>query len=148
MAKFNFLNSFGNPFVRLLIRSPFHSMIDHSVALIIYTGRKTGVTRSVPVNYLKEGNTLHIISLSSRKWWRNLHGGAAVKVVVEGKEHNGWAELIENGEQVIGELHKIYSANPQLARYIQIGLDENGVPLEKDLKAAAKKRVAIRIQLT
>ena len=69
-------------------------------------------------------------------------------MVVEGKEHNGWAELIKNVEQVIGELHKIYSANPQLARYIQIGLDENGVPLEKDLKAAAKNRVAIRIQLT
>jgi hypothetical protein len=148
MPQDTLINYFGNPFVKILLRSPLHHFIDKNVVLIQYTGRKTGEPRSVPVNYLQMGNILHIISLKNRNWWRSMRGGASVRVLMNGKERNGWAELVEDNKKVTSELRLIYTEHPQNAHFIQIGLDENRKPLEADLQVAAKKRVAILIQLS
>jgi len=148
MDQKDFLNSIANPFVKLLLRSPLHKMVDKNVVLIIYTGRKTGETHSVPVNYVREGKTLHIISQRGWTWWRNLRDGAAVKIILEGKQYSGWAALSEDQEAVVAELRKIYSANPQNAHLINVSLDQDGTLNEGDLPAAAKDRVAVIITIS
>jgi hypothetical protein len=37
----------ANPFVRMLLRSPAHGMLDPSVMLLHVTGRKTATSRSI-----------------------------------------------------------------------------------------------------
>ena len=148
MNEKDFMNSIANPFVKLLLRSPLHKLADKSVVLIIYTGRKTGETHSVPVNYVKEGNTLHIISQRDRTWWRNLRDGAAVKIILEGKQYSGWAALIEDQAAVVAELRKIYSSNPQKAHLINVRLYHDGTLDESDLTIAAKERVAITLTIS
>ncbi len=86
----------GNSFVKLMLRSPLHGMIDNGVMLITVTGRKSGKPITTPVNYLPLGDSLAIVSLRERTWWRNLRrrtspseDGAAVTVRLKGKDAPG-----------------------------------------------------------
>ena len=145
MDQKDFLNSITDPIVKLLLRSPLYKLADKNIVLIIYTGRKTGATHSEAVNYVKEGKTLHIICERNRAWWRNLRGGAAVKIILESKQYSGWADLKEDQESVLAELRKIFVANPQNAHLENVSMDQNGKPDEGDLSTVAKDRVAIVI---
>jgi hypothetical protein len=60
------MNTIANPLIKLLVRTPLHKLVDDGVVLITYTGRKSGKTITVPVNYLQVGHDLHIISFRSR----------------------------------------------------------------------------------
>lgn len=59
-----------NPMMKWLIASPLHIFVSKNMMLITYTGRKSGVTYTTPVNYLREGNTLYVTSWRERTWWR------------------------------------------------------------------------------
>jgi hypothetical protein len=100
MPQINLMNSLANPFVKLLASSPLHNLTDEKVVLITFTGRKSGKTKTVPVNYLLINKTLHIISLRNRNWWRNLKGGASIEVLLKGVKQNAWADLVEDQQKV------------------------------------------------
>jgi hypothetical protein len=75
-----FMNKFVNPLVRLILRSPLHGLMDGSLLLIIYRGRKSGKDYTLPVQYARDGSTIYIVPGMPEKktWWRNLRGGAPV----------------------------------------------------------------------
>jgi len=148
MPTINFMNSFANPFVKILARSPLHNLVDKGVILITYMGRKSGKTNTVPVNYLQEAKTIHVISFRHRNWWRNLRGGASVEVLLKGKKRNGWAVLMDEQAKVTKELDLICKQNPKYAQFLNVGLDATGFPIQKDLIQAAKERVAVTIKLS
>lgn len=52
---FTFLNRVVNPLVRWLIGSPFHRLASRWLALITYTGRRTGRRYTIPVSYQMAG---------------------------------------------------------------------------------------------
>lgn len=51
-----------NPFMKWLLRSPFHGAVSRMYLLITFTGRKSGKTYTTPVQYAQDGNTLYIIT--------------------------------------------------------------------------------------
>jgi nitroimidazol reductase NimA-like FMN-containing flavoprotein (pyridoxamine 5'-phosphate oxidase superfamily) len=55
-----------NPFVIALLRSSLHRFM----------------SGSTPVNYLRDGDTLLVVSSCEHIWWKNLRGGAPVAVRV------------------------------------------------------------------
>lgn len=144
----NFMNSIANPFVKLLARSPLHRLVDRNVVLITYIGRKSGLTKTVPVNYLLEEKTIHVISVRNRNWWRNLKGGAPIEVLLKGKKRNAWAVLVEDRQKVAEELRLLCKHNPKYAQYLNIKLNANDIPNSKDLLEAARNRVAVIIKLS
>jgi hypothetical protein len=50
-ARFALLNRVINPLVRWLIRSPLHWLASRRLALITYTGRRSGRAYTIPVGY-------------------------------------------------------------------------------------------------
>ncbi len=144
----NFMNSFANPFVKLLARSSLHHLVDENVILITYTGRKSGQIKTVPVNYFQEEKIIHVISIRNRNWWRNLKGGAPVEVLLKGKKRSAWAVLVEDRKKVAEELHVLCKQNPKYAQNLNIRLNANDNPDSKDLLEAARKRVAVIIKLS
>jgi len=76
-----FMNHLVNPFVRFILRSPFHRLFSGSIMLITYQGRKSGKAYTLPVQYARTGNTLNIVpgAAETKTWWRNLRGGAPVR---------------------------------------------------------------------
>ncbi|MBK6434209.1 nitroreductase/quinone reductase family protein [Candidatus Amarolinea dominans] len=62
----------GNSFIAWLLRSPLNSLLSSNTLLITMTGRKTGLLITTPVNYVRDGDRLWVISSRDRTWWRNL----------------------------------------------------------------------------
>ena len=68
----------ANALPKLILRSPLHGLMSNQVLLLTYTGRKSGKRYTVPITYVKVGNTL--LLATDRPWWKNLRGGAQVQV--------------------------------------------------------------------
>jgi deazaflavin-dependent oxidoreductase (nitroreductase family) len=148
MAKNEFLISVSNPFIRALLRSPLHDFLSDDMIIITYTGRKSGKEFSVPVNFQQEGKSLRVISQRDRNWWRNMRGGATVRVLIKGQEKDGWAELIEEKSRVAEEIKNLLKKDPQYTKYFNIRLNESGEISKKELGKIAGPWVVVLIQLS
>jgi deazaflavin-dependent oxidoreductase (nitroreductase family) len=133
-----FLNWFVNPFVRLLLRSPFHPVVSSSLVLLSYTGRRTGRRHSLPVMYARDGECLIVIAgrPERKRWWRNLRGGAPVEVRLRGRDHQGQGRLVLELHEMEQALSLYLARFPRTAKSLQFPLEADGRPLPQALRAA------------
>lgn len=136
-----------NSMVVWLLKSPLHRFISKNVMLTTVTGRKSGKQISTPTNYLRDTNTLWVISWRDRNWWKNLRGGAKAQVLLAGQTLEGRGQVIEEQKTVAQSLFEYYSKLPRAAKYVQIGLDAAGKPSVADCDRAAQRMVVVRIDL-
>jgi deazaflavin-dependent oxidoreductase (nitroreductase family) len=94
----------GNDFMSWVLRSPLHGLLSNGMMLISLTGRKTGKTYTTPVGYYEEGDYLWVITSRDRSWWRNLQGGADVKLLLKRKSVNGFADTELSSEAVVARM--------------------------------------------
>jgi deazaflavin-dependent oxidoreductase (nitroreductase family) len=132
-----------NPLMIWLIRSPFHRLLSKNFMILTYTGRKSGKTYQVPVNYTRQGNRLVTFSYRERTWWRNLRGGVPVILRLEGVDVRATGSVIEEGPEVAAALSAYLRQTPQMAKYFQVGLDPAGLPKDEDIQRIAVERVVI-----
>src|SRR5829696_3572442 len=90
---FNVVNQTANRLTRPLLRSPAHGLLSKRLLLITVTGRRTGRRFTIPVAYEESGGVVLIQpSAPERKvWWRNLRGGAPVRLRLRGRDRTGHA---------------------------------------------------------
>jgi hypothetical protein len=93
-APFAVFNRTGNPIVKSVLGSPLHPIVSSRLALITVRGRRTGREYTFPVGYEQRGDRVAItVGWPERKrWWRNLIGGAPVRIRIRGEERSGYAE--------------------------------------------------------
>ncbi|MGC5015708.1 nitroreductase/quinone reductase family protein [Streptosporangium sp. DT93] len=89
-----------DPLVRRLLRTPGHRLISRWVVLLAVTGRRSGATVLVPAQYAQDGQNLTLVSRRSRVWWRNLEGGAPLRLTLRGVERTGRADVSRDPERV------------------------------------------------
>ncbi|WP_217707184.1 nitroreductase/quinone reductase family protein [Nonomuraea rhodomycinica] len=80
-----------NPVVAWALRTPLHDLLSQRIVLLTVTGRRSGAPIRLPVQYERRGDTLTVTSRPARLWWRNLQGGAPVRLVLEGVTWTGHA---------------------------------------------------------
>lgn len=97
-----------NPFMKWLLRSPLHGVVSRMYLLITFTGRKSGVVYTTPVQYAQDGDTLYIITSEGYTWWKNLRGGADVHIHLRGKTCPAHAETSTDPETIKALLAKVY----------------------------------------
>ncbi|MCB9452697.1 MAG: nitroreductase family deazaflavin-dependent oxidoreductase [Anaerolineaceae bacterium] len=97
---FRLLIKAQNPFMKWLLRSPLHGIVSSKYMLITFTGRKSGTVYTTPVQYVREGDTVYVITSKGYTWWKNLRGGAAVEVVIRGKPYQGDATAVTDEDGV------------------------------------------------
>jgi hypothetical protein len=68
------------------------AVVGQGVALLTFTGRKTGTTYTIPVSYHREDDTVTVVTKRVRNWWRNFETPAEVKMRIAGSEYTGKAE--------------------------------------------------------
>jgi deazaflavin-dependent oxidoreductase (nitroreductase family) len=136
-----------NPFMTWLIYSPFHRLLSKNFMTLSYTGRKSGKSYQVPVNYTRQGDRLVTFSYRERTWWRNLRGGALVVLRLEGNNVSATSRVMENDAEVTEALTTYLSQTPQMAKYFQVKLDSSGAPDFEDIKQTASDRVVILTQI-
>ena len=131
-----------NPIMRWLISSPFHFFVSKNILLLTYTGKKSGNTYSTPIDYLELDGALYTVSSRDRVWWRNLRQGAGVTLRLQGEDVQARAEVVEAEDQVEQILIPYFQAAPQIAKYLNIDLNDKNAITE-----AAKERVVIRTKI-
>ncbi len=137
-----------NPLITWFLRSPLHSLLSLNMMLITYTGSKSGQVFTVPVSYVREENTIWVISMRKRTWWRSLRGGAPITLRLRGKDIAAQAEAFADDLPTkITGLTAYAKEFPDVAKEIGIRFDLNKEPLIDDIKREADKRILIRIQL-
>ncbi len=147
-----FMNKIANPFVRLILRSPLHGLMDTALLLITYRGRKSGKQYTLPTQYVQAGNVLYIVpgNAKEKTWWRNLRGGIPVQVVLHGKTLAGIGCLLDpaaDAGTLLTGLQLYLQHFPSLARMYRVGVDASGTFDEADLRRAVASIVMVRVDL-
>jgi deazaflavin-dependent oxidoreductase (nitroreductase family) len=136
-----------NPIIRSLLRSPLHFFVSKNMMLMTYTGRRSGKSYTTPMSYLTVGEALYTISSRERIWWRNLRGGADVTLRLRGEDVPARVEAIEGHTEVARELFLYLKTAPQLARYMSVTIDSDGIPNSEDVARLAHENVVVRTGL-
>ena len=133
-----------NPVVIRVLRSPLHRLLSRTTMLVTYTGRKSGHQITVPVNYVAQGEHVWVLSLTRRTWWRNFQPSAPATLRLRGRNVSVQGTAVQDEAELLAGLAVVVKGMPQVARYLHIWFDENGVPDPDDLRDALKGRVLLR----
>ncbi len=99
----------SNALMKLILPSPLHGLFSKTTLLITVTGRKSGTAYVVPVDYLQSGSSIAIFSSKKHRWWRNIGEGADVRLVVRGKQLDGYATVeTPEPDEVAQTMRKLY----------------------------------------
>jgi deazaflavin-dependent oxidoreductase (nitroreductase family) len=136
----------GNFFMKAIIHSPIHAMLGPSFAVITVRGRKTGRKISLPINTIpQKDDSLLVVSMRNRTWWRNLEGGAQAGLRRAGKTTTVRAELITAEEKVAAGLSAYFAEYPGYAKYFDIPMLAECKPDPVRLRKLAGERVLLRL---
>jgi deazaflavin-dependent oxidoreductase (nitroreductase family) len=106
--------------------------MDKSTILITFTGRKSGKKYTIPVSYVRDGDTLMMISQREHSWWKNLRGDAQVTLYMHGHTLNASGEVFTDAETVANNILLFLQRFPGYQRLIHITLAANGLPEDPD----------------
>ena len=138
-----------NPLVRGLLRSPLHGLGSRNLAILSFTGRKSGRKYETPLSYVRQNETVLLLSSRQTKWWINFKGNpASVEIEIENKRYQGKATLFttEDAELADGVRHFI-SQLPRDAVVYGIKLDAQKKPIESSLKQALAQMILVKVEL-
>jgi deazaflavin-dependent oxidoreductase (nitroreductase family) len=136
-----------NPFVIALLRSPLSRLLDKNTMLITVTGRKSGKRYILPVSYVRDGETLLVISQQHRTWWKNLRGGAQVTVSLQGHSLKARGETFTNTEMGANILLRILQRVPAYQRLLHLKLDATGQPENpEEFQHFAQDYIVVRVK--
>ena len=136
-----------NPLIKWLLRSPLHFTVSKSMMTMTYKGRKSGKIYTTPMSYLEIGNALYTISSRERLWWRNLRGGTEVSLRLRGKDKAARSETLENPTEVASSLSQYFTSAPQLAKYMDVRINNDNLPNPQDISRLAQENVIVRTDL-
>lgn len=142
-AGFRTMMRIGNAFIRPLLRSSVGARI-HELALLKFTGRRSGKRYTVPVGYHELDGDVLILTASA--WRVNLRGGADVELFHDGELRQMRAELIEDADEVA----RIYTALIERigvgeAKATTLGVEVlvDRAPTTKEIREAVGRRRAV-----
>lgn len=125
-----FLENLKNPFEKIILSSPLHGLLSDDLALIRFTDQHTGKKTSLPVEYQREKRFIRIVCSRDDSCWRNFSYGSPVEILIRGESYRGWAELVEDGDELIKEWSALLRHKPEIAKNFGIELlDSNSSDL-------------------
>jgi hypothetical protein len=140
-----------NRFIHWLASSPLHGTVSGAIVVVEYTGRRSGKSFAVPVNYVITGEPdkrrVWITSARERVWWRNFVGGYQAVLLLQGERLAVQLFAVVDPSEVEDGLARYLGSNLRAARYFNVVLDETGQLRQDDLRRAAVDRVMLYADL-
>jgi len=138
-----------NPPMRALLRSPLHGVASHNLAILDYTGRKSGRSYSTPLSFVREGSIVRFLSSHNTGWWKNFKDGPTpVEIEIARKTVRGVARLWDSDcDELRNGVRRFLTALPRDAVIYGIGLDADRKPLESDIEKRASHVVLVEVEV-
>jgi len=135
-----------NPAARLILSSRLHAVMSGRVALLTFTGRKTGRSYTTPVSYVREGSSLLIPGGGG--WWKNLGSGPRSQVLLQGTWHSVTPELVSAPNDLAMVLQRMLAANPAISIFTGVSAGPGGQPDPQALERERRRGfVVVRLRL-
>jgi hypothetical protein len=109
----------GNRIVLAVLRSRWHRLLSGSLAQLTVRGRRTGQVFCLPVQYARDRDRLVLLPAHAerKRWWRNLDGGAVVRILLAGRDRRVQAQLVRAGTPAFRDAAAVYGRRfPRAAR--------------------------------
>ena len=144
-----FYNHLLNPLMRGLLRSPLHGAMSGNIAILHFTGRKSGRALNTPLSYVRDGDTVLFLSSQNTSWWKNFRDGPAqVQVELARQQREGTATLLEGDSEVLRDrVRQFLKALPRDAVVYGVKLGSDKRPVESSLASAAPNLVIVEVAL-
>lgn len=86
--------AWANSLMKWALTTPvIQSMVGSAVALLTFTGRRSGKVYTIPVSYLRDGDVVTVVTKRQRTWWHNFEQPAEVELRLGGHIYRGMAEI-------------------------------------------------------
>jgi hypothetical protein len=142
------LGKIFNRLMMTLLDSPLHGLLSGSMAVIEYTGRKSGAVYRVPVEYIRDGDALLIFSRADRVWWRNFETEASITIRLQGETVQAVAQSTLGDVETLGRAMQVcLTKHPNRAGWYGLELDAHNNPTDDSLHKAAEQIVVVQVRL-
>ena len=122
------LDDLKQPLRKIILESPLHSLLSEDHALVSFTDHLTGRRLSFSVPYQKEHRIIRVMCPKGDKYWRKFTYGSPLRITIQGIQHQGWAEIIDNPEEVRKEWRALIKNKPDLASQLNVPILESEEP--------------------
>ncbi len=99
-------------------------MVGRGVALLTFTGRRTGHEYTVPVSFQRDGDVVTIVTKRQRKWWHNFEEPTRVGLRIAGTDYAGNASIWAHEEAALDFMMDYLDERPLDAKAYGLGKDE------------------------
>ena len=135
----------ANSMMKWALTTPgLQGMIGQGVALLTFTGRKTGKPYTIPISYHREDNIVTVITKRQRKWWHNFEAPLEVELRLAGRTYSGTAEARPSDDDTLEFMIRYLEKRPIDAK--AYGLKKDEVTREK-IARILPQIVVIRIEI-
>lgn len=117
--------AWANSFMEWVLRTPvLQSWVGKELALLTFTGRRTGKTYTTPVSYQRDGDTVTMVTKRARNWWRNFETPSEVELRLAGETFVGKAEAHTGAEENLEFMTRYLEKRPIDAKAYGLKPDE------------------------
>ncbi len=117
-----------NSAMMTMLRTPgLRSVLGKSLMILSVTGATTGKRYTMPVQYVRDGDRLLVLSQRTRRWWRNLTARPEVEVVLRGETIRADARLASD-QEARRAIATSLRRNPRTAKFYGIAIGRDGEP--------------------
>jgi deazaflavin-dependent oxidoreductase (nitroreductase family) len=134
-----------NPLIIALLRSPLHRVLSKKFMLLTVTGRKTGRTYTVPVGRREAPDGTLVLSAGGN-WRHNLHGGADVRLTLEGRERAAHVILEEDRDRAAEVVKTLIERDGPRAIGMKVTVDR--LPTAAEIRPLLADRTVAYVHLT
>lgn len=129
----------ANPVVRRVLTSPFHALLDRHLAVLRYTGRRSGRRVAIPVARHEIDGSSAVIS--SSPWRMNFRGGQDAEMLVNGRWAHTHGTLVSDVEQVADYYDRRVAALGwrKAARELGLRVNVERAPTREELVEAIRR---------
>jgi deazaflavin-dependent oxidoreductase (nitroreductase family) len=134
-----------NPLLAALLRSPLHRLASRKLMLLTVTGRKTGRSYTLPIGRHEAPDGTFVLSAGGG-WRHNLHGGADVRVTLDGRERAGHAVLEEDAARTAEVFKRLLDRAGARALAVKVNVSRS--PTVAEIEPALADRGVAYLTLT
>lgn len=141
--------AFLNAMMRALLRTPgLQRWMGKGLALLTFTGRRSGNSYTIPVSYHRQDDTVVVVTKRQRNWWRNFESRPEVELRLAGRRFSGRAEVVDGDSTSLGFLTEYLEKRPIDAKAYGVRIDADGKPDPDQVAALLPLIVLVRIAIT
>jgi hypothetical protein len=112
----------ANSWMKWALTAPgIQSLVGKGVALLSFTGRKTGKLYTIPVSYQRQDDNVTIITKRLRKWWHNFELPSEVELRLAGHMYTGTAEIEADESEMLEFMTEYLKTRPIDAKAYGLG---------------------------